>query len=47
MEPREAAAFQSMAAELGNLTSRQQVTVTGPLKQAETGYRLEVRVFTI
>jgi hypothetical protein len=43
----EADAYERLAAESGNLANTQRVRVTGPLKQTDDGYRLEVRLFTL
>jgi hypothetical protein len=43
----EADAYERLAADSGNLANTQRVRVTGPLKQTDDGYRLEVRLFTL
>jgi len=46
LDPQEAGAFASLAAQAGNLTPGRSVTVTGPLKETAAGFQLEVRLFT-
>jgi galactose oxidase len=46
-DPREANAYQTLAAQPSSLSAGQQVTVTGPLEETDAGYLLKVRVFSI
>jgi galactose oxidase len=47
LEPGEIVAYERLAAESRNVAGRRRVTVTGPLKLTDAGYRLEVRLFKV
>ena len=47
LEPGEAAAYKELAAMFDQLPSNQQVTITGPLEEANEGYRLHVRLLVV
>jgi hypothetical protein len=46
-EPDEVIAYERLAARAHELPAGQEVTVTGPLKESDTGYLLEVRTFAL
>ncbi|GHO97424.1 hypothetical protein KSF_074720 [Reticulibacter mediterranei] len=46
-EPDEVIAYERLATRVHELPAGQEITITGPLKQSDTGYMLEVRMFAL